>query len=496
MHRKNRKVLNYIKQLAGQTAIYGMGIVLPRVLNYLLLTPFYTRIFSPEEYGVITELYAYIVFLMVILTYGLETGFFRFADKKENEDDVYKTSLITIFTSSALFILLIFVFARHIAVTLDYSDNTNYIVWLGIIVGLDAFTSIPFAKIRLNNRPVKYAIVRIVEVSVNIASNIFFLYFCPRHINETHFLEFIYNPSIGVGYVLISNLIATSVKTLMLANEIFNVSGKFVFDILKKILPYSLPLLIAGLAGTVNEAIDRVLLKHLVPETLGPLHQLGIYGANYKLAVLMTLFIQMFRYAAEPFFFSKKNDKNAKQIYADVMKYFVFFCVMIFILVTLFMDYFKFFIGPEFRDGIRIVPIVLLANLFMGVFYNLSVWYKLTNLTKFGAYIVLAGAFLTFIINYLFIPEYGYYASAWGHFISYSVMMIISYLLGRKYYKIPYEIKSILFYIAIGLAVYFIYSVVNIKNLHVEIILKALTIILLFLGFYLSERKKIKLMIS
>jgi O-antigen/teichoic acid export membrane protein len=488
--------LNYIKQLAGQTAIYGMGIVLPRVLNYLLLTPFYTRIFSPEQYGVITELYAYIVFLMVILTYGLETGFFRFADKENNKDDVYKTSLITIFVSSSLFILLIFVFARHIAIGLDYEANSNFIIWLGIIVGLDAFTSIPFAKIRLDNRPVKYAIVRVAEVGVNIASNWFFLIYCPNHVNETNFLNFIYHPEIGVGYVLISNLVATGVKTILLAKEIFDVSGKFVFDLLRKILPYSLPLLVAGLAGTVNEAIDRVLLKHLVPVEQGPLHQLGIYGANYKLAVLMTLFIQMFRYAAEPFFFSKKNDKNAKQIYADVMKYFVFFCVMIFLLVTLFMDYFKFFIGPEFREGIRIVPIVLLANLFMGIFYNLSVWYKLTNLTKFGAYIVLTGAFLTFIINFLFIPKYGFYASAWGHFISYSVMMIISYVFGRKYYKIPYDIKSILFYIVTGVIFYFLYSLIHFNSLKIEIILKALTIIFLFLGFYLSERKKLKLMIS
>lgn len=486
--------MNYIKQLAGQTAIYGLGIVLPRVLNYLLLTPFYTRIFSPEEYGVITELYAYIVFLMVLLTYGLETGFFRFADKENNKNDVYKTSLITIFTSSFLFILLILVFAQHIAFRLDYAANTNYIIWLGIIVGLDAATTIPFAKIRLDNRPIKYAMVRIVEVSVNIASNLFFLYYCPHHLNETEFLRMIYNPDIGVGYVFISNLIATSVKTLLLAKEIFNISGKFVFDLLRKILPYSLPLLIAGLAGTVNEAIDRVLLKYLVQDEIGPLHQLGIYGANYKLAVLMTLFIQMFRYAAEPFFFSKKNEINAKQIYADVMKYFVFFCVMIFVVVTLFIDYFKFFIGPEFREGIRIVPIVLLANLFMGVFYNLSVWYKLTNLTKFGAYIVVAGAAITFIINYLFIPKFGFYASAWGHFISYSAMMIISYILGKRYYKIPYDLKNIFLYLIVGLVVYFIFSILNIENLKLEIIFKVLTILFLFIGFYLGERKNLKLM--
>jgi len=484
--------LNHIKQLAGQTATYGLGIVLPRVLNYLLLTPFYTRVFSPEEYGVITELYAYVVFLIVILTYGLETGFFRFSDKSNNDADVYKTSLISIFSTSLLFIISVVIFSRSIAGVLGYEDRSYLIVWLAIIVGLDAFTSIPFAKIRLDNRPVKYAIIRIIEVLVNIGANWFFLYFCPKHEGSSNFITMVYNPQIGVGYVLISNLMATGIKTLLLFHEYFILKGKFVFGILRKILPYSLPLLIAGLAGTVNEAIDRILLKHLVPDELNPLYQLGIYGANYKIAVLMTLFIQMFRYAAEPFFFSKKNEKNAKMIYADVMKVFVFFCVIIYIFVNGFIDYFKFFIGEEFREGIDIVPVVLLANLFMGIFYNLSIWYKLTNLTKYGAYLVLTGAIITLIINYFFIPVYGYHASAWGHFISYLSMIVLSFYFGRKHYKIPYDIKNILIYLSVGILTTYGLKQINFNNIFFEIIVKISVLVLIVVYFYLREKKNLK----
>ena len=328
-----------------------MGIVLPRVLNYLLLTPFYTRIFSLAEYGVITELYAYVVFLMVILTYGLETGLFRFANSKENSDDVYKTSLISIIITSLIFIFVIILSAWRIASYIGYSGHVGYIVLLALIVGLDALSAIPFAKIRLDNRPVKYAVIRIVEVSVNLLANGFFMVWARNHYLDNAFAARVYNPDFGVGYVLICNLIATAVKTILLAGEIFNRKGRFNPALWRTIILYCLPLLIAGLAGTVNEAIDRVMIKYLIPADQLPMEQLGIYGANYRLAVLMTLFISMFRYAAEPFFFSKKNETNAKDIYADVMRYFVFIGMLIFLLVVLYMDIFKYFIGKEFRTG-------------------------------------------------------------------------------------------------------------------------------------------------
>ena len=336
---------NPIKQLFGQTAVYGLGIVLPRLLNYLLLTPFYTRVFEKAAYGVITELYAYVVFLLVILTYGMETGYFRYASHSDKKDRVYSTVLASLFTTSLIFILAMNLWSLPLSRAIGYAQHPEYIKWLAIIVGIDAFTSIPFARIRLQNRPVKYAAIRLMEVGVNIGLNLFFLYYCPRH-TDSELISRIYQSDIGVGYVLISNLIATSIKLILLLPEIAAAfRSTFDWSLLKTVLKYSYPLLIAGLAGTVNEALDRILLKHLISPDLNPMEQLGIYGANYKLAVLMTLFVQMFKYAAEPFFFSKSKEKNARKLYADVMTFFVVAGLFIFLLVTLYLDYFILFIG-------------------------------------------------------------------------------------------------------------------------------------------------------
>jgi len=447
---------NPIHQLFGQTAVYGMGIVLPRLLNYLLLTPFYTRIFDQATYGVITELYAYVVFLLVILTYGMETGYFRFASNSARKESVYSTSLAALFATSTLFILLVLLTGKQIAGWMGYGAHPEYIRWLALIVGIDAFTAIPFARIRLRNKPGKYAAIRIAEVSLNIALNFFFLYFCPRH-TGTSWVSSVYNESIGVGYVLISNLSASVLKMLLLSGEIraalhIRTDPK----LLKEILTYSYPLLVAGLAGTVNEALDRILLKHLIPAAQGPMEQLGIYGANFKLAVLMTLFVQMFKYAAEPFFFSRSEDRNAKTLYADVMHVFVAAGLIIFLLVNLYLQYFILFIGSGFREGAFIVPVILMANLVMGMFFNLSIWYKLTNKTAIGAVLVFIGAAITVVINVLFIPKYGYAASAWAHLVCYSVMLVLSYLWSRKHYAIPYHTGKILAIIALALLIFFI----------------------------------------
>ena len=473
--------MGYIKQLAGQTFVYGFGIVVPRLLNYILLTPFYTRIFNSSQYGVITELYAYVVFLLVILTYGMETGFFRFADKNHNNDDVYKTSLITLFSTSCLFLCIILLTKNGIAELLQYPDNSEYIKWIAIIVCIDAFTSIPFAKLRLQNKAFKYSYIRIAEVVVNILANWFFLYFCPRHYGSSSFINNIYNPDIGVGYVFISNLLSSFTKLILLIPDLYTRNGKMDFQLVKKMFIYSYPLLIAGLAGTVNEALDRVLLKHILKDNA--LSQLGIYGANYKLAVLMTLFIQMFRYAAEPFFFNKKDDKNAKFIYADIMNYFVFIGMMIFMMVIIFLDYFVLFIGVDFREGVRIVPIILLANLFMGIFYNLSIWYKLTGQTKFGALFVIIGAIITIFINITFIPAYGYYASAWGHFCSYLVMIILCYYFGNKHYYIPYKGKQLILLISVPLVLLFLKNIVVFEKYLFNVITGLFLMFIYFIAF-------------
>lgn len=483
---------NPIKQLFGQTAIYGLGIVLPRLLNYLLLTPFYTRIFERASYGVITELYAYVVFLLVILTYGMETGYFRYASNSNQKEKIYTTVLASLFLTSTLFIVLIFIFAGTVGSWIGYASNPEYLRWLAVIVGVDAFTAIPFARIRLNNRAGKYAVIRIVEVSVNIGLNIFFLYYCPRH-QDSELVSLVYKEETGVGYVLISNMIASLGKLVLLSGEIM-ASFRSVIDrkMLGVILRYSYPLLVAGLAGTINEALDRVLLKHLIPADQFPMEQLGVYGANYKLAVLMTLFVQMFKYAAEPFFFSRSSEQNAKELYADVMNYFVIAGLFIFLMVNLYLNYFILFIGEGFREGKHIVPVVLLANLVMGIFFNLSIWYKLTNKTIIGALLVLIGAGVTIAINTLFIPRFGYVASAWAHLLCYSIMVVLSYIWSRKHYRIPYKTLKMLAYIGIALVIYFanelfLQDAEKIKNF------SGLVLLMLFGGIvWLNEKNTFK----
>jgi O-antigen/teichoic acid export membrane protein len=480
--------VNPIKQLFGQSAVYGMGIVLPRLLNFVLLTPFYTRVFEPREYGVVTELYAYVVFLLVVLTYGMETGFFRYASEEKNRNSVYTSILATVLTTSLLFLGLIMIFVKPLASGLGYGANPEYIKWLALIVSIDAFTAIPFARIRLLNKPLKYALIRITEVVVNIGLNWFFLYYCTRNA-DSQLVSKIYNPEIGVGYVLISNLVASSLKLLLLLPEIFaSVKGRFDTKLLKTIFIYSYPLLIAGLAGTVNEALDRVLLKHLIDPAENPMAQLGIYGANFKIAVLMTLYVQMFKFAAEPFFFSKSKQSDAKQLYADVLKFFVMPGLLIFLGVMFYIDYFKVFIGEDYRGGVGIVPVILMANLIMGIFFNLSIWYKLTNKTLIGAALVLIGASITVTVNILFIPKYGYVASAWGHLLCYSVMVVLSFILSRKHYRIPYDFKRILLYFALIVIFFFIDYILGINEVGFRNIVKPLLLAGAIVIFYFGEK--------
>ncbi|NQT77868.1 MAG: polysaccharide biosynthesis C-terminal domain-containing protein [Bacteroidetes bacterium] len=454
-----------LQKLAGQTVVYGMGTIVPRLLNYLLLTPFYTRIFLEGEYGIITELYAYVAFLLVLLTYGMETSFFRFAESEGNKSKVFTTTLTSLFFTSVVFVVLATVFSKNIASLINYDSHPEYIVFFVIIVGTDAFTAIPFAQLRQQNRAFRFAWIKIINVSVNIFFNFFFFLLCPYLLeqNPSSFISSIYDPEIGIGYAFISNLIASLVTLVLLFPDIFKISFSFDSKLLKRMLAYGFPLLLVGLFGMVNEVSDKILFRFLisVPEGIQDkdnyiMSQLGIYGANYRLAVLMTLFIQMFRYAAEPFFFSHSREENARLLYASVMKYFIVFCLLIFLSVTLFLDIFKYFIGSDFRSGLSIVPIILLANLLLGIFYNLSVWYKLTDKTRYGALIAFIGAFITIVLNVILIPRYGYTGAAWAHLACYFSMVIISFFLGRKYYRVNYDLRNILLYFILALFIYFI----------------------------------------
>jgi len=427
---------NPIRQLAGQTAVYGLSSIIGRLLNYLLV-PLYTRIFLTGEYGVVTEMYAYVSFLMVLLTYGMETGYFRFATTHTNPRMVFSTALISLTLSSLFFIVLVSLFSDSIALGLGYPGHHEYVIWLAAIVGLDALTAVPFARLRQENKALRFALIRLINIGINIGLNLFWLVYCPAH-SEAGWVQQVYNPGIGVGYVFLSNLFASAATLVMLIPQI-TVKWNFDSALWRQMMRYSLPLLVAGLAGMVNETIDRILIKYLADPSVA-MDQLGIYGANYKVAILMTIFIQTFRFAAEPFFFNQARKSDSRDIYARVMHYFVIFCATIFLGVMLYMDIVKLFIGEEFREGIHVVPILLMANFFLGIFFNLSIWYKLTNQTKYGAWLAIFGAAITIVLNVILIPLMGYTGAAWATFFCYFAMMVVSYFLGQKHFRVPYRI--------------------------------------------------------
>ena len=496
---QNKGMSNPLKKLAGQTAIYGLTSIVGRLLNWFLV-PVYLGIanFTTDQYGIVTEMYSYVAFLVVFLTYGMETAFFRYSTLKEHDaKKVYSTIIFSLFTTSFLFITIAFLFDQPIANWLKYPNNTEFVTWFAIIVGLDAISSIPMAKLRADNRPIKFAIINFANIGVNIGLNLFFLAYClPKHTaGETNWLiETFYNPEIGVGYVFIANLIASIVKFVLLLPDMLKARYGFEFSLLKKMFVYALPLLIFGLAGIVNETIDRIMLKRMLFDVLGEketLSQLGIYGACYKVSIIITLFIQAFRYAAEPFFFAQEKEKNAKDTYAKVMTYFVIVCATIFLGVMLFIDVVKYFIPNEaFWVGLQVVPILLFANISLGIYYNQSIWYKLSGKTKFGAYIGIFGAAITILLNYIWIPVYGYMGSAWATLICYVSMMLLSFILSRKHYPIKYNLPKVFLYLGLAFGLYFVSTYFNFDSSIIKYSIHSL-IIIGFVGIiYILERPK------
>jgi O-antigen/teichoic acid export membrane protein len=452
-------VANPLKKLASQTAVYGLSTILPRFLNYWLV-PFYTYKFTnPAEFGINTEIYAYISFLNVILTYGMETAFFNFVNKNENKNVVYSTALISLLSTSSLFLLIGLFSSGFIAAKLDYSNNVNFIQWMLLIIASDAIMAIPFARLRAEQKAIKFALIKIANILVNIAVNIFFIHFCKNAYEHdlstqtTSTLGGLYNPEVGIGYAFLANLIANVFSLALLAKEFMGFSFTFDKTLWVQMLKYGLPLLIVGLAGMINETFDRIILKKLLPADIG-MHELGVYGACYKISILMTIFIQAFKFAADPFFFSHAKKEGSRKLNALVMKYFVIFCSFLFLATMMNMSWIKYFVSPNYWAGLKVVPILLLANLFLGIYFNLSVWYKLTGQTKFGAYITLLGATITLVINFAFIPTYSYMACAWATLISYVSMMIVSYFLSQKYYPTNYNLRSFIFFFGFAMAFY------------------------------------------
>lgn len=500
--------MNPLRKLAGQTAIYGLSSVVGRLLNYLLV-PLHTRAFSPEQFGIVTEMYSYVAFLLIILTYGFETAFFRFASEQNLKHKVYSTSLLSLIVSSIVFVLVCWIFSQPIAEIIEYPNKSEYVIWFSLILATDAITSIPFSKLRLENKAMRFAVFKLINIGVNIFLNIFFIWLCPYLMKtgteETKaILMNVYTPETGVGYVFIANLIASIVTFLLLIPDMLFVRGRrfpvigssslppessegtFIwFDMVlwRRMMRYSFPLLIGGLAGITNEMFSRVSLKYQLPEATA-MHDLGIFGACYKVAILMTIFVQTFRFAAEPFFFSQAREKNAKQLYADVMNWFVVACSIIYLMVMLLMDIVKLFIGEAFHEGLHIVPILLLANLFLGIYYNLSIWFKLNDKTFIGAWLTTGGALLTIALNYLWIPEYGYTGASWVTFMVYFAMMICSYFLGQKYYPVPYQWKKMILYPSLAVIISLLIPLIVGQDSFLSWFIKILTI-LVFAGFIL-----------
>ena len=462
--------MNPLKKLASQTAIYGLSSVIGRLLNYLLV-PLYTRYFLPEEYAVVIEMYAYVAFLVIVLTYGLETAFFRFSKKENDGKVVYSTALISLIISSVIFVLLMFVGSSSIANYLGYGIEPIFIQWFAIIVGLDAISSISFAKLREEEKAVRFVTIKLFSIFINIGLNLYF----------------IMHKGFGIEYIFISNLISSIFTILCLVPEMVKV--KFTFDkiLWKKMMIYALPLLIAGLAGTTNETVDRILLKHLLPNPETAPYELGLYGAFYKLSIIMILFIQTFRFAAEPFFFAQHKQKEDRKIYADVMKYFTIVTIVIFLAVTIFYDFVIDFLGTAYHDerGFLTVSILLLANLFLGIFFNLSIWYKLTEKTIFGAYLAIFGAIITLVLNFILIPKIGFVGSAWATLICYLSMTVVSYFIGQKHFPIPYQVGRISAYLFSMLGIYFL-----VYNHYFNLGINSLLLLGFIIFVYLLEKPK------
>ena len=450
-----------MKILAKETAIYGISSIVGKFLNWMLV-PLYTYVLQQQsDYGIVTNLYAWTALLLVILTYGMETGFFRFSNKEgENPQTVYSTSLIALFTTSLLFAVACVLWKNPIALALGYPSHSEFITLLGIVVAMDAFASIPFAYLRYKKHPLQFAALKLLFVFLNIVLNLFFLVLCPK-IQDWAIISSWYDPNYGVGYVFVANILATAIQTICLIPAILKgfkgikirgLQGVFSWNLLGQMLRYSLPLLVLGVCGIMNQTLDRILFPFFYTGADAQT-QLGIYGACFKVAMVMMMFTQAFRYAYEPFVFAKHKDRESVEAYADAMKYYIIFSYMILLGMIFYLDLLKFIIAPSYWEGLKIVPIVLWTYIFQGVYFNLSFWYKLTDKTQWGAYFSLIGVIITFGLQAIFVPRIGYVASAASSTVCFFILMLFSYFVGRKHLSIPYDLRRIGIYTGVVVSI-------------------------------------------
>lgn len=457
--------MSLLKKLASETALYGLSSILGRLLTFVFLTPFLTYTFDEDrgQMGIQTDIYAWAAFLMILFTYRMETTFFRFGAKPAERPRAFATAARSLWVSTSILVGLMVVFSGQLAQALGYPDKAHYILWFAFILGFDALSALPFALLRLQGRALKFAIVRLLNLLVHLGGVLLFLSVLPRHAPQW------YQPEMGIGYVFLANLLASGLTFLMLLPDYRllwkEAQARFDGQLLRDMLWYAMPLVVAGFAGIANEVLDRLLLKALLPgDDAYVLAQLGVYGACYKIAIFMNLFTQAFNYAAEPFFFRNAQAAYAKPLYANIALFFLLIGCMGFLGIVLFMDVVQYFVGPSYREGLVVVPILLLANLFLGLYYNVAVWFKLSDQTRYGAYIALVGAGITVGANLVLIPYFvkigamGYLGSAWTTLGCYASMVGLAYVLGQRHYPIPYAIGRMGAYLGLALLIYIGYS--------------------------------------
>ncbi len=491
-----------IKKLAGQTAVYGLPTIIGRFLNYFLV-PLYTYNIMASEYGMVSELYAYVAFLMIILTYGMETAFFRYSQEYD-KNKVFNTAMLSLLCSTAVFLLITFICLKPITSALEYQGHQSYIVLFLLILAVDTLKAIPYALLRSENKAKRFALIKTTDIFANILFNLFFIALCPILSRNPQFANMMcwFDASDLVFYIFLSNLLACFIAMAMLLPEYKRFRWNFDFSLFTKMLSYGFPVMIGGLAGMVNETFDRIALKHLVksPNDLADISQvnswkmaqIGIYGACYKLSIVISLFIQAFKFAAEPFFFSKMKKADAKQSYSSVMTAFVMFLSLVFLVVMCYIDVFQYFMGKEYRIGLAVVPILLMANIFLGIYYNLSIWYKVTDKTKWGAIIAIIGAVVTLIGNYILVPQLSYMGAAITTLVCYVTIAIICYFIGQRYYTINYNVKRCLLYIFMAIGLYFISAFIreNALGLPLTLLINTILIIVYILIAYKLDIKR------
>ena len=453
-----------IKSLVKDTAVYGLSSIIGRFLNWCLV-PLYVYLFPSEEYGIVTYLYGVTAVMLVILNYGMETGFFRFANKEKDPEVVYTTSLISVGSTSLLFIILLSVFLHPIANAMKLPDHSLFIWLIGVTVAVDAFSNLPFAYLRYKNKSWRFAGIKLLNVGLNIGLNLFFLLLCPViEKSNPAFINWFYAPmggqSFGIGWIFIANIISSYTILLFLFPQLMGRRYVFLWNLLKRMLSYSWPLLILAIAGMLSQNMGQLLIPYLFSDEEAARSMVGIYGANMKIAIVMVMFTQAFRYAYEPFIFAqaKQAGESQKQMYCDAMKFFVIFGLLIFLGVMYYLPVLKYFISPSYWEGLQVVPIMMVAELCFGVFFNLSLWYKLTDRTRWGMYLSLICFVIMLGLNIWLVPwigiPYGFMGSAWAALISYFAVMVISYFVGRHYYPLPYEIKRIFAYTVVAGVLY------------------------------------------